>query len=263
MDARKYIQGFYQISASIQAEEPLLQVIKNYEEKIPGGLANQKKPSDFDQSQLLKGIKVELEHTDNSNLALEIAMDHLTEMPDYYDHLAKMEKEAEKMHASTVVEATISKCSEKDAKPGRPWCVYKHDSPRDSQPKGWPKTYETEKDAKEAIKMMHVFGGNMKTTKAEVIMALASMGVEVVNDKIRRSDLKKILGNKEVKKSFEPPKKWFDKMKKEVQKGMENRSDEYIDSVIKEIWYKEYSDADRSEELEKDGKELGPTKEEE
>jgi hypothetical protein len=61
-------------------------------EKIPGGLADDKKPSDFDSDQLAKGINVELEHTDSKEIAKEIAMDHLTEDPKYYEMLDKCEK---------------------------------------------------------------------------------------------------------------------------------------------------------------------------
>lgn len=43
--------------------------------------------------QLGKGITVELEHTKNKAKAREIALDHISEMPDYYDKLKKMEKE--------------------------------------------------------------------------------------------------------------------------------------------------------------------------
>jgi len=64
-------------------------------EKIPGGLAKGKEPSDFDQGQLAKGTKVELEHTDDKAVAREIAEDHLTEDPDYYKKLEKIEKHAE------------------------------------------------------------------------------------------------------------------------------------------------------------------------
>ena len=35
---------------------------------------------------------VELEHTDDANIALEIAKDHLSEFPDYYNALEEMEK---------------------------------------------------------------------------------------------------------------------------------------------------------------------------
>lgn len=48
------------------------------------------------KQQIEKGKKIELEHTDDDQKAEEIAMDHLSEMPDYYDRLDKMEKEAEK-----------------------------------------------------------------------------------------------------------------------------------------------------------------------
>lgn len=49
-------------------------------------------PKQFDAKSLAKGIKVELEHTDDEEVALEIAMDHLTEDPAYYDKLEKIEK---------------------------------------------------------------------------------------------------------------------------------------------------------------------------
>ena len=44
--------------------------------------------------QIEKGIKVEKEHTDSETEARTIAMDHLVEIPDYYDRLLAMEKEA-------------------------------------------------------------------------------------------------------------------------------------------------------------------------
>ena len=46
--------------------------------------------------QIEKGKKVESEHTDDEEKQLEIASDHLTEFPDYYDRIEKMEKEAKK-----------------------------------------------------------------------------------------------------------------------------------------------------------------------
>lgn len=41
----------------------------------------------------MRGIKVELEHTDDVFTALEIAMDHLTEDPKYYEKLKTIESE--------------------------------------------------------------------------------------------------------------------------------------------------------------------------
>jgi hypothetical protein len=82
-----------------KAEEKILSVIQGEiqgGEAIPGGLAKGKPDSDFDPAQIEKGIKVELEHTGDREKAREIAKDHLTEIPDYYDRLEKMEEEAEK-----------------------------------------------------------------------------------------------------------------------------------------------------------------------
>jgi hypothetical protein len=60
------------------------------------GLADKKKitEKDVDQEQLKMGIKVEMEHTKDKEVAKQIALDHLAEIPDYYTRLAKMEKEA-------------------------------------------------------------------------------------------------------------------------------------------------------------------------
>jgi len=65
---------------------------KSFKEKIPKGRSSGKNPSDFSEEQIQKGIKVELEHTDDRDLAKEIAMDHLDEFPKYYKELDKMEK---------------------------------------------------------------------------------------------------------------------------------------------------------------------------
>lgn len=66
-------------------------ILKEYKDKLPGGLADDKEPRDFDKATLARGIKVELEHTSDRALAKEIAMDHLTEDPRYYEKLATVE----------------------------------------------------------------------------------------------------------------------------------------------------------------------------
>ena len=60
------------------------------------GLAdkNNTLPEDVDQDQLLMGIDVEMEHTEDPLVATQIALDHLTEIPDYYSKLEEMEDEA-------------------------------------------------------------------------------------------------------------------------------------------------------------------------
>lgn len=50
--------------------------------------------SQFDKKELELGIKIESEHTKSKLVARLIALDHLSEMPDYYTHLEKMEKDA-------------------------------------------------------------------------------------------------------------------------------------------------------------------------
>ena len=80
------------------------------EDNIPGGLANGKTlidlakkwdtkgyydpkqfAAEYVKPELMKGIKVEMEHTTNVRIATEIAMDHLWEDLKYYDKLNKIE----------------------------------------------------------------------------------------------------------------------------------------------------------------------------
>jgi len=70
--------------------------IKDFKEKLIGGEADGQKITKYDLNQLLIGIKVELEHTTDKMIALEISTDHLEEISDYYTRLSKMESEAEK-----------------------------------------------------------------------------------------------------------------------------------------------------------------------
>lgn len=56
-------------------------------------MIDDKDPNEFDARQILKGIEVEMEHTSDPRQAVEIAMDHLTEIPDYYDRLEDTEGE--------------------------------------------------------------------------------------------------------------------------------------------------------------------------
>jgi len=58
------------------------------------GRYNEKGRPSVSISEVEKGIKVEMEHTDNEMMAKRIVLDHLSEIPDYYTRLLKMEKEA-------------------------------------------------------------------------------------------------------------------------------------------------------------------------
>ena len=44
------------------------------------------------QSQLDKGIEAEMDHTKDRDVAKKIAMDHIFEVPDFYDQAEKIKK---------------------------------------------------------------------------------------------------------------------------------------------------------------------------
>jgi hypothetical protein len=52
-----------------------------------GGVADNKPIEDFDTVELERGQEVEKEHTNDPEIAQEIASDHIAERPDYYDLL--------------------------------------------------------------------------------------------------------------------------------------------------------------------------------
>jgi hypothetical protein len=79
-------------------------------DELEGGLADDKTAAEFDPEQIAKGIKVEMEHTKDPMVALEIAMDHLTEISDYYDRLEQMEADAEGNGAGSTDPTNPSGC---------------------------------------------------------------------------------------------------------------------------------------------------------
>jgi hypothetical protein len=83
-----------------------------WEDKLPGGEADEYSPEDFDPKVLEDGIKVEKEHTNDPEIAAEITMDHIVETEkknkenknkadlvrsDYYTFLKHMEKLMEEL----------------------------------------------------------------------------------------------------------------------------------------------------------------------
>lgn len=62
------------------------------EDELRGGLADNIPDLKFEPESLVEGEEVELEHTDDVDLAKEIAKDHLVEDENYYEKLEKMEK---------------------------------------------------------------------------------------------------------------------------------------------------------------------------
>lgn len=69
---------------------------KSWQDELSGGKADKKSPSEFDPKSLRAGMHVEREHTSNKHLQKEVAMDHLTEDPHYYEKLRVMEGSTEK-----------------------------------------------------------------------------------------------------------------------------------------------------------------------
>jgi len=79
----------------------LKQHIENVVGKIDGRLTSSKATKEVAdkhgvsveqiEAQIEKGIKVEMEHTKNADSARKIALDHLAEVPDYYDKLKQVE----------------------------------------------------------------------------------------------------------------------------------------------------------------------------
>jgi len=65
------------------------EIKKMDENKIEGGNGDDTKPKDVDSKELKVGIEVEMEHTTNREIAEEIAIDHLSEVSDYYTKLIK------------------------------------------------------------------------------------------------------------------------------------------------------------------------------
>jgi len=60
-------------------------ISENYVDQMPGGLADSGPPPNVDEEQVQKGVELEMhEHTNDPNLAKEMAYDHLTDDPNYY-----------------------------------------------------------------------------------------------------------------------------------------------------------------------------------
>lgn len=92
--------------------------------RLPGG--HVRDPDDFDAKQLRIGAKHEHEHTSDDDIASEIAMDHLSEDPDYYTKLKQVEKALPKKSKDKPVKKTpSSKASKKQTgKTGKPRYTY-------------------------------------------------------------------------------------------------------------------------------------------
>lgn len=80
-------------------------------EQLTGGKGDNKPDSSFNKKALAKGAKVESEHTNDPAKQKEIAKDHLTEDPKYYDKLEKVEKK----NVATKTPSSVSKVADSKA----------------------------------------------------------------------------------------------------------------------------------------------------
>jgi hypothetical protein len=85
-----------------QAEAAAYKLATLYARMLTGGYWQEQGRPHPDEEQLRKGIKVELEHTPDQFTARRIALDHLAELPDYYDRLEKMEGGAHEASAGGI-----------------------------------------------------------------------------------------------------------------------------------------------------------------
>ncbi len=114
-------KGGENVETPEQKDDDIAQLAQDKEkvgDMIQGGKADDKSPLDFDLDQLEKGVDVEMEHTDNPLLAFEIAMDHLTENPEYYTVKDTPEDSAQVGAASDAVGQDGEKSEEPENKEG-------------------------------------------------------------------------------------------------------------------------------------------------
>lgn len=78
-------------TVSVSEEHKPLVGIPSNSEVLPIGKHNGVPDDQFDSKELSMGIEVEMEHTDNKDLAKAIAKDHLSEFKDYYTRLKTVE----------------------------------------------------------------------------------------------------------------------------------------------------------------------------
>jgi hypothetical protein len=88
---------------------------KTAKDILPGGAADNLPDSKFPPKALAEGKKHELEHTDNSQIAAEIAKDHLQEEPDYYAK-DKKTKDVEKTAMPEIIKKLREAKAYSDAK---------------------------------------------------------------------------------------------------------------------------------------------------
>ena len=87
------------------AKKPVVEEVVMYKgKKLTVGKHDKTPDSKFDAEELALGIKTEKEHTGDARTAKSIAKDHLSEVPDYYSKLKKVEKNPTKTNEELISE---------------------------------------------------------------------------------------------------------------------------------------------------------------
>jgi len=83
----------------------LAPALKKAQDTLPGGEADNQPDSQFPPKALAEGVKHEHEHTNNDQVAKEIAKDHLSQDPRYYKKIRQIEKTARPRIIQELLEA--------------------------------------------------------------------------------------------------------------------------------------------------------------
>jgi hypothetical protein len=82
------------LGEDINVENLVFEIVDDYIKFLKGGRWNENGMQSVDENELKLGIIIESEHTSNLDDIKRIALDHLTEIPDYYSRLINMKLEA-------------------------------------------------------------------------------------------------------------------------------------------------------------------------
>lgn len=96
--------------SELEVEDTVCEILSDF---LSVGKAKEEdiRKKDVNKKELEDGKKVEMEHVEDDQLAEKIALDHLAEIPDYYNRLKKMEEQAKKPNKEACSINNLKKCN--------------------------------------------------------------------------------------------------------------------------------------------------------
>ena len=82
------------ISEDMDIENLVFEIVSEYIQFLKGGLWTESGMPDVNEEELNIGVQLEFKHTSNVESAKRIALNNLTEIPDYYSRLVELKKSA-------------------------------------------------------------------------------------------------------------------------------------------------------------------------